>query len=60
VYAANVPFEIGEKDTAGVPFSLDRALHLEGGSSFFHHNTGESLTLDQGQRQSKILWQGAC
>ena len=33
VYAAIVPFEIGEKNTAGVPFSLDRALHLEGGSS---------------------------
>ena len=42
-YAANVPLEIGEKDTAGIPFSLDRALHLDSGlPHFFHRDTGES------------------
>ena len=42
-HTANVPLEIGEKDTAGIPFSFDRALCEDGGlRHVFHGDSGES------------------
>lgn len=59
-HTANVPLEIGEKDTAGIPFSFDRALCEDGGlGHVFHGDSGESLILDhRRQRHSKTLWPG--
>lgn len=57
-HTANVPLEIGEKDTAGIPFSFNRALCVDGGlRHVFHGDLGESLILDHRRRRhSKMLW----
>ena len=51
-HTANVPLEIGEKDTAGIPFSFNRALCVDGGlRQVFHGDLGESC-----KANAKCYW----
>lgn len=52
-YTADVPLEIGEKNTPGIPLGLYRPLHLGGTRLyFFHCGTGDSYGLNE-----KYYWQ---
>lgn len=57
-HAADVPLEIGKKDTAGIPFSLDGALPLHRGFPYFFHRRarGQGIAADQTQNVTGTLF----